>query len=146
MTNMILLDTNILSELRKVQKGQGDKNVATWAKTLDLSKVYLSSVVVGEIYQGILLKKHNQDVEQAMLLQKWFDEWVLIEFKNRILHIDDKTAMVWAELQIPNPKSVNDSYIASTAIAHNLMIATRNVKDFANMPVQLINPFEFKQS
>lgn len=146
MTNMILLDTNILSELRKVQKGQGDKNVATWAKTLDLSKVYLSSVVVGEIYQGILLKKHNQDVEQAMLLQKWFDEWVLIEFKNRILHIDDKTAMVWAELQIPNPRSVNDSYIASTAIAHNLMIATRNVKDFANMPVQLINPFEFKQS
>lgn len=146
MTNMILLDTNILSELRKVQKGKGDKNVATWAKTLDLSKVYLSSVVVGEIYQGILLKKHNQDVEQAMLLQKWFDEWVLIEFKNRILHIDDKTAMVWAELQIPNPRSVNDSYIASTAIAHNLMIATRNVKDFANMPVQLINPFEFKQS
>lgn len=146
MTNMILLDTNILSELRKVQKGQGDKNVATWAKTLDLSKVYLSSVVVGEIYQGILLKKYNQDVEQAMLLQKWFDEWVLIEFKNRILHIDDKTAMVWAELQIPNPRSVNDSYIASTAIAHNLMIATRNVKDFANMPVQLINPFEFKQS
>lgn len=146
MTNMILLDTNILSELRKVQKGQGDKNVATWAKTLDLSKVYLSSVVVGEIYQGILLKKHNQDVEQAMLLKKWFDEWVLIEFKNRILHIDDKTAMVWAELQIPNPRSVNDSYIASTAIAHNLMIATRNVKDFANMPVQLINPFEFKQS
>lgn len=77
-------------------------------------------MVVGEIYQGILLKKHNQDVEQAMLLQKWFDEWVLIEFKNRILHIDDKTAMVWAELQIPNPRSVNDSYIASTAIAHNL--------------------------
>lgn len=142
MTKMILLDTNILSELRKVQKGKGDKNVTTWAKTLDLSKVYLSSVVIGEIYQGILLKKHNQDVEQAMLLQKWFDEWVLIEFKNRILHIDDKTAMIWAELQTPNPKSINDSYIASIAIAHNLIIATRNVKDFANMPVKVINPFE----
>lgn len=143
MTDMILLDTNILSELRKVQKGQGDKNVTVWAKTLDLSKVYLNSVVIGEIYQDILLKEHNQDIEQAMLLKKWFDEWVLIEFKNRILPIDDKTAMIWAELQIPNPKSVNDSYIASTAIAHNLTIATRNVKDFANMPVRVINPFDF---
>lgn len=142
---MILLDTNILSELRKVQKGTGDKNVTAWADTLDLSKTYLNSIVIGEIYQGILLKEHNQGIEQTKKLRQWFENWVLVEFKDRIFAIDNKTTMIWAMLQTPNPKSVNDAYIASTAIAYNLTVAIRNLKDFDGMPVQLINPFEFTQ-
>lgn len=73
-------------------------------------------------------------------------EWLqslLDMYQDRILIIDNETTMIWAELQTPNPKSVNDAYIASTAIAHNLTIATRNIKDFDGMPVKLINPFEF---
>lgn len=140
---MILLDTNILSELRKIQKGTGDKNVTAWAKSLDLSKVYLSSIVIGEIYHGILLKEYNQGIHQTKLLRKWFDEWVLVEFQDRILPIDNQITMIWASLQTPTPKSINDAYIASTAMAYDLTLATRNIKDFERMPVKIINPFEF---
>ena len=129
--------------MRKIQKGAGDKNVTTWVKTLDWSDVYLNSIVIGEIYRGILLKEFKHDFNQAQSLKRWFDEWVLVEFKNRILHIDVKATMIWANLQVPNPKAINDSYIAATAIAYDLTIATRNTRDFEGMPVKLVNPFEW---
>lgn len=138
---MYLLDTNIISELRKINTGRIDKNVLNWVSSIDLDKTYLNSIVVGELYQGVLAKRHKKDFIQADILFEWLQS-LLDMYQDRILIIDNKTTMIWAELQTPNPKSVNDAYIASTAIVHNLNIATRNIKDFNGMPVKLINPFE----
>lgn len=140
---MYLLDTNIISEIRKINTGRIDKNVLNWANSIDLDKTYLNSIIVGELYQGILAKQHKKDFVQADILFEWFKS-VLDIYQNRIFTIDNKTTMIWAKLQTPNPKSANDAYIASTAIAHDLTIATRNLKDFDGMPVKLINPFEYQ--
>lgn len=140
---MILLDTNVISEIRKIEQNKANANVVAWANALDFSKVYLSAIVVGELKLGILLKRHNKDFVQADILEDWLNNWVLAKFANRILPVDEQVAQIYASLNAPNPKSTNDAYIASTAIAHNLTIATRNVKDFDGMPVKLINPFEF---
>lgn len=139
---MYLLDANIISELRKINTGRIDKNVLNWVNSIDLDKTYLNSIVVGELYQGVLAKRHKKDLIQAEILSEWF--WSVLDlYQDRIFEIDNRATMIWAQLQTPNPKSANDAYIAATAIAHNLTIATRNVKNFDGMPVQLINPFEF---
>ncbi|WFF38276.1 type II toxin-antitoxin system VapC family toxin [Moraxella nasibovis] len=139
---MILLDTNVISEVRKIEQNKADPNVTHWVKTLDFSKVYLSAIVVGELKFGVLLKRHNKDFVQADVLEDWLNHWVFKKFDGRILPVDEKVAQIYASLNIPNPKSTNDAYIAATAIAHDLTVATRNVKDFDGMPVKLINPFE----
>lgn len=139
---MILLDTNVISEMRKIESGRANSNIMRWAEKLDTKTTYLNSVIIGEIYFGILLKRHNKDFKQAEILQNWLDD-LLIAYQDRIFDIDNQTAKIYASLNVPNPKALNDAYIASTAIAHNLTIATRNVKDFDGMPVKLINPFEF---
>lgn len=140
---MFLLDTNVISEMRKIEQHKADLNVVNWVKGLGFSQVYLSAIVVGELKLGILLKRHNKDFVQADILEDWLNNWVLVKFANRILPVDEQVAQIYASLNVPNPRSTNDAYIASTAIAHNLTIATRNVKDFDGMSVKLINPFEF---
>ncbi|STZ62779.1 Probable ribonuclease FitB [Moraxella lacunata] len=140
---MILLDTNVISEIRKIEQNKANANVVAWANTLDFSKVYLSAIVIGELKLGVLLKRHNHDSVQADILEDWLNNWVLAKFANRILPVDERIAQIYASLNVPNPKALNDAYIASTAIVHNLTIATRNIKDFDGMPVKLINPFEF---
>lgn len=141
---MYLLDTNIISELRKINTGRIDKNVLNWVSSIDLDKTYLSSIVIGELYQGVLVKRHKKDFIQADILLEWLQS-VLDLYQDRIFMLDTQTAMIWAQLQTPNPKSINDAYIASTAIAHNLTLANRNIKDFDGMPVKLINSFEFEK-
>lgn len=139
---MILLDTNVISEIRKIEQNKANTNVVHWVKTLDFSKVYLSAIVIGELKLGVLLKRHNQDYRQADILEDWLNNWVLVKFADRILPVDETVAQIYASLNVPNPKSANDTYIASTAIAYNLTVATRNIKDFDGMPVKLINPFD----
>lgn len=121
-----------------------DKNVLNWVNNIDLDKTYLNSIVIGGLYQGILAKRHRKDFVQADILFGWFQS-LLDLYQDRIFVIDNKTTMIWGELQTPNPKSANDAYITSTAIAYNLTVATRNLKDFDGMPVKVINPFEFTQ-
>lgn len=140
---MILLDTNVISEMRKIGLGRANVNVQAWASSIDVSQTYLSSVVIGELYYGVLLKQYNRDLVQAEQLKHWI--MTLIEsYDGRILDVDTKVAATYAKLQVPNPKSPNDSYIGATAIAYNLTLATRNIKDFSGMPVKLINPFEYQ--
>lgn len=139
---MILLDTNVISEMRKIELGRADPNVTRWAEKLDISQTFLNSIIIGEIYRGILLKRHNNDLEQATILQEWFEDLLMI-YQGRIFAIDSKTAKIFAKLNTPNPKPINDAYIAATAIAHNLTVATRNFKDFDGMPIKLINPFAY---
>lgn len=84
---MILLDTNVISEIRKIEQNKANANVVAWANALDFSKVYLSAIVIGELKLGVLLKRHNHDFVQADVLEDWLNNWVLVKFANRILPV-----------------------------------------------------------
>lgn len=137
---MYLLDTNIISELRKLEKGRADPNVAKWFQQVDLQQAYLSVITLFEIKVGILqLIRH--DAQQAAILQSWFENTLLPNFENRILPLDQKVVMTCAELHVPDKKPLNDSYLAATAKSHHFKMVTRNLKDFQHSGVEIINPF-----
>lgn len=135
-----LLDTNVISELRK-PPGRVHAGVAGWANSLPEDSVFISSISVFEIEKGIQLKQRTDPI-QAARLRSWFDDQVRVQFASRILPFCEETALVAARMHIPDPKAAADSFIAATAQVHNLIVATRNVSDFANMGVELINPWE----
>ncbi|MBN6067169.1 type II toxin-antitoxin system VapC family toxin [Aggregatibacter actinomycetemcomitans] len=137
---MYLLDTNIVSELRKLEKGRADPNVTKWFQQVDLQQAYLSVITLFEIKIGILqLIRH--DAQQATILQNWFTNTLLPNFENRILPLDQNVALACAELHIPDKKPLNGSYLAATAKVHHLKMVTRNLKDFQHSGVEIINPF-----
>src|SRR5215469_5576055 len=121
---MYILDTNVVSELRKAKKA--DQNVRKWARPLPAGSLYLSVISVLELEIGILL----------------MDRHVLPTFSGRILAIDTDVAQRCAMLHVPNPRSDRDALIAATALVHGLTIATRNMADFQRMGAAVLNPWE----
>lgn len=138
---MYLLDTNVVGELRKLEKGKADLNVAKWFRTVNLQEAYLSVITLFEIQMGILQLK-LRDPKQALILEDWFVNTLLPNFENRILPLDAKAVFACAEMHVPDKKQLNDSYLAATAKTNRLKVVTRNVKDFAGCGVEIINPFE----
>jgi hypothetical protein len=136
---MYLLDTNVVSELRKAKKAH--QNVRKWAQPLPASSFYLSAISVLELEIGILLIE-RRDQEQGTILRAWMDRHVLPTFSGRILAIDTAVAQRCAMLHVPNPRSDRDALIAATALVHGLTVATRNVADFERMGVGVLNPWE----
>lgn len=137
---MYLFDTNIISELRKIKNNRADKNVLNWVNAQNHTQFYTSKIVIMELRIGALLRQ-QKDPTQSHNLQNWITNNVIPSFGERILAIDDNILEICATLHVPNPRSQHDALIASTAIAYNLILVTRNLDDFVNMPVQLINPF-----
>ena len=135
---MYLLDTNVVSEFRKIHKGKGNQNVSNWAKQIAPDSTFINEIVLIELHIGILLKQ-RKDPKQAKMLQDWYDDWVLPTFKHRILALGSTD--ICASLHVPNPRPQHDALIASTAIAHDLILVTRNLSDFHHMNVKLFNPF-----
>lgn len=138
---MYLLDTNIISELRKFGKGKADENVMRWFKQISLEDCYLSAITITEIQVGALAKKHK-DPKQYEILEDWLMNILLPKFSKRILPMDTEVALACAELHIPDRRPINDVYIAATAKVNNLILVTRNIKDFEKCGVKLLNPFE----
>ena len=136
---MFLLDTNVVSELRKINSDRIDSNVLYWANSLDLSKCFLSVVTVAELERGVLLMD-RKDPRQAKALYRWL-QTVCVDFEERIIPIGSEIAHVWAELTAQKPRPYADAWIAATAKTWNLQLATRNTKDFDDMGVELINPW-----
>ena len=136
----ILLDTNVVSELRK-NKARINPQVLNWAKSLELQDSYLSVITVYELERGILLLA-KKDPQQSSDLSTWLNTIKDDEFKGRLLPISTEIASRAAALQADNPRPVPDSFIAATALEHNLMLATRNTQDFLGTDVTLINPWE----
>jgi predicted nucleic acid-binding protein len=136
---MYILDTNVISELRKAKKAH--QNVRKWAERLPSASLYISVISVLELEIGILLIQ-RRDKEQGAILREWMDRYVLPTFSGRILSIDTAVAQRCATLHVPNPCSDRDALIAATALVHGLTVVTRNVGDFERTGVGVLNPWE----
>ncbi len=138
---MFLLDTNVISELRKTGSGRENKNVVTWANSVSAGDMYLSVITVLELEQGILLLR-RKDAVAAGYLRKWMDTHVLPAFNGRIIAVDVPVALKCAVLHVPNPCAERDCLIAATALVHGMTVVTRNVDDFKNTGASIINPWQ----
>lgn len=136
-----LLDTNVVSELRKTKTGKINPNVKNWAENVTPNHLYLSAITILELEMGIGLIE-RRDKAQAALLRVWLNHQVLPAFADRILVVDTTVALCCGKLHIPDPRSDRDALIAATAIVHQMTVVTRNVDDFHPMGVQIINPWE----
>lgn len=135
---MFLLDTNVLSELRRGR--MADQRVRAWAAASPAGLFWVSVISILEIERGVLLVE-RRDPEQGARLRSWLDGHVLGAFEDRILPVDTIVARRCAGLHVPNPRSERDALIAATALAHSMTVVTRNVADFAPMGVALVNPW-----
>lgn len=135
-----LLDTNVVSELRKVGDGKADLNVTTWLGAKDSRDLYISAITVLELERGIL-SIQRRDIEQGSRLRAWMDSRVRPEFAERILSIDEAIATRCAHLHIPDRRNEADALIAATAIVHGLVVVTRNIHDFQGTGVVLVDPW-----
>lgn len=137
---MYLLDTNVVSELRKVRSGKADRNVAQWADSVDSAELFVSAITIQELEIGILLAE-RKDAPKGAVLRAWMDQHVLSAFADRILPIDTAVALRGAALHVPEPRPVRDALIAATALVHGMPVVTRNVVDFEPTGVRVIDPW-----
>lgn len=137
---MFLLDTNVVSELRKVRSGKAHPNVAHWADSVDAAALFISVITIQELETGILLAERS-DAPKGALLRTWMNEHVLPAFADRILPVDTAVALRSAMLHVPDPRPVSDALIAATALVHGLTVVTRNVTDFEPTGVLVVDPW-----
>lgn len=137
---MYLLDTNIVSELRKAKSGKANKNVTAWAKSVSAASMFLSAITILELETGILMVE-RRDSKQGAMLRAWLDGHVLPAFSGRILAVDVAVAQRCAKLHVPDPRPQRDALIAATALVHGMTVVTRNVADFESTGVEIFNPW-----
>jgi predicted nucleic acid-binding protein len=137
---MYLLDTNVVSELRKARSGKINRHVKVWAKSVSATSLFLSAISILELEVGIL-QIERRDRSQGALLRSWMESHVLPTFKSRILAVDTAVAQRCAALHVPDPRSDRDALIAATALVHGMTVVTRNVDDFKPTGVTILNPW-----
>lgn len=135
---MYLLDTNVLSDLRR--RDRTNPGVAKWADAVEPSELFVSAISILELELGILLLE-RRDKSSGKVVRTWTEKKVLATFHTRILPVDLKVALQCTRLHVPDPRSERDALIAATAIAHDLTLVTRNSSDFSKMPVKQLNPW-----
>ncbi len=134
---MYLLDTNVVSELRR---RRGDSGVKRWVAGQSAADLAISVVTIIEIETGIL-RKGRTDPDQARILTRWLEQSVLTGFADRILPLDLAAARRVASLHVPDQASQHDALIAGTALARGLTVVTRNTCDFGPAGVEYVNPW-----
>ncbi len=135
---MFVLDTNVVSELRKPDRANA--RVAQWAGNISLDQLYLSALTVMEIELGVL-RMERKDKRQGAELRAWMEGQVLRDFTDRILPLEITIARRCASLHVPDPMPERDAMIAATALVHGMTLVTRNVTDFQRVKVKLFNPW-----
>jgi predicted nucleic acid-binding protein len=135
----LLVDTNVLSELRK-PLGKQNIGVTEWAAAVVPGDVYLSVVTVAELSEWVARTKRRDQV-QGQLLERWFQNQVLLTYSSRILPLDTDIAIRVGALHVPDRRDYRDAFIAATALQHDLTVVTRNVPYFAPTGVKIVNPF-----
>ena len=138
---MYLLDTNVVSEARKTVRANPGVSAFFEQVVAADAAVFLSVVSVGELRRGVELIRHRGDLAQAQQLESWL-ALVLNDYADRVLDFDSHAAQVWGRLRVPHPENALDKQIAATALIHDLTLVTRNVRDFENCGVRLLNPFQ----
>ena len=142
---MFILDTNVVSELRKARSGRADPNVERWADGVNAGSLYLSVISILELEIGIL-QLERKDPAQGLILRKWLDALVLPEFRGRIFPVDAAVAKRCANLHVPDPRAERDALIAATALVHGMTVVTRNVDDFEPTGAVVMNPWRHGES
>jgi predicted nucleic acid-binding protein len=137
---MYLLDTNVLSELRKVQIGKANPGVAAWAVAVAANDLFVSVITLEEIEIGILLAE-RRDPPKGAVFRHWMNQQVLPTFAGRILSVDTAIALRCAQLHVPDVRPERDALIAATALVHGLIVVTRNTADFGTTGARLLNPW-----
>lgn len=137
---MFVLDTNVVSELRKAKSGKANKNVTAWAASVSPGSLFISAITILELESGVLMLE-RRDQAQGAILRTWLDQYVLPAFAGRVLPVDIAVAQRCARLHVPNPCNERDALIAATALVHSMTIVTRNVADFEATGVPLRNPW-----
>ena len=135
---MFLLDTNVVSEVRKGERS--DPNVSGWYDGADESELFISSLTIGEIRKGTELARQRGDINQAETLEAWL-QTVVEEFSGRILSVDTDVADTWGRMSALRPTPVIDGLLAATAKVHEMTLVTRNVSDVEGLGVQVLDPF-----
>jgi toxin FitB len=138
---MYLLDTNIISELRKQDKTNLGVQQFFNDAIAQEAKLYLSVITIGELQRGVSLIRHRGDHPQADLLETWLQS-ILTDYADYILDFTATDAQTWGHLRVPHPQNALDKQIAAIALTHDLTLVTRNLKDFIGMGVNLLNPFQ----
>jgi len=136
---MYLIDTNVISEVRKGRRC--DPRVSLWYKRIKDDELFLSVLVIGEIRQGIE-QLTTRNLRQAQALEQWLDE-LIAGFGERILPVDNRVAQNWGRINALGSFPVIDALLAATAEAHGLTLVTRNIKDVQRSGARCLNPFEF---
>ncbi|SIT65486.1 hypothetical protein SAMN04487769_0860 [Burkholderia sp. b14] len=137
---MYVLDTHVVSELRKIRAGKANANVTAWTASVDAAWLFVSAITIMELETGIL-QIERRDADQGRILRAWIEHHVLPEFADRVLPIDIRVGQRCARLHVPNRQSERDALIAATALVHGMTVVTRNVADFAATGVNLLNPW-----
>lgn len=136
---MFIVDTNIVSDLRKPNKAAPE--LVAWAEAQDPAKVYISAISIFELELGIRRKAHT-DAVQGKVLMDWFEGIVLPFYQGRTLPVCFDTVRACAPLHVPNKRPERDAFIAATALFHQMTVVTRNEKDFVGMNCALLNPWK----
>lgn len=142
---MYILDTNVISELRKVRLGKANPNVVAWSERVNAADLFVSVITIMELELGVL-SIERKDAAQGALLRRWLEQHVLPEFSERTLVVDTAVAQRCARLHVPDRCGERDALIAATALVHGMAIVTRNVADFQSTGVMIINPWEVSAS
>ena len=137
---MYLLDTNVISELRKLGDGRADARVAAWVSDRDAASFYVSALTLMELEIGIL-RIERRDASQGKRLRTWMVRHVLPEFLERTLSVDSAVALKCAQLHVPDPRSERDALIAATAIVHGMTVVTGNIVDFGATGAEVVDPW-----
>ena len=138
---MFVLDTNVVSELRKARQGKADANVVAWSQSVDAAQLFVSAITIMELELGVLAIE-RKDAAQGALLRAWLEQHVLPEFADRTLSVDTAVAQRCARLHVPDRRGERDALIAATALVHGMTLVTRNIADFQPTRVDLLNPWE----
>lgn len=138
---MYLLDTNVISELRKAKTKKCDKNVENWASNVLAHSLFLSVITILELEIGVL-SIEKRDTAQGSILRSWLNTHVLPTFNKRILPVDLAVAQCCAQLHVPDRHPERDAIIAATAMVHGLVLVTRNVEDFKSIDIEILNPWK----
>jgi predicted nucleic acid-binding protein len=138
---MFVLDTNVVSELRKAKAGKADQGVVDWAEGVPAALMFLSVISLQELEHGVLLAE-RRDPPKGRVLRDWLSDSVMPAFADRIVPIDPPVALQAAALHVPDPAPVRDALIGATALVHGMTVVTRNTTDFERYAgLEVINPW-----